>query len=177
MSLYEINQVKTITIEALVNCPFPAIKATDDVPLPFVGRTVAYIHALIVDSGTVLQAESPNTEALQNEYMVRQELEKLNPAVMHNQLQRCFETYYEEVLKILAPVDALTWQCTNASSTKDTKRQRPIWSRVSLVMVMARVPLPWLPPLLGPGMRRRRRPRPLHLRERRRGTSCCLKLV
>ena len=55
MSLYEINPVKTLTIEALVNCSFPAIKATDDIALPFVGpRTVAYIHALIVDSVTVV---------------------------------------------------------------------------------------------------------------------------
>ncbi len=44
MSLYEINPVKTLTIEALVNGSFPAIKATDDVALPFVGpRTVAYV--------------------------------------------------------------------------------------------------------------------------------------
>ena len=32
--------------------------------------------------------------------MVRQELEKMNPAVMCKQMQRCLETYYEEVLKI-----------------------------------------------------------------------------
>ncbi len=90
MLLYEINQVKTLTIEALVNCSFPAIKATDNAALPFVGqRTVAYIHALIVDTVTVLQTESPNTEALQNESMVRQELEKVNPAVMSKQMQQC----------------------------------------------------------------------------------------
>ena len=63
MLLYEINLVKTLTIEALVNCSFPAIKATDDKALPFVGpRTVAYIHALIVDTVTVLQTESPNAD-------------------------------------------------------------------------------------------------------------------
>ncbi len=70
MSLYEIILVKTLTIdlEALVDCSFPAIKATDNIALPFLGpRTVAYIHALIVDSVILLQAESPNTEALQNE--------------------------------------------------------------------------------------------------------------
>ncbi len=65
MSLYEINPVKTLMIEALVNGSFPAIKATNDVALPFVGpRTVAYVHALIVDTVTVLQTESPNAEAL-----------------------------------------------------------------------------------------------------------------
>ena len=32
--------------------------------------------------------------------MVRQELEKMNPAVMRKQMQRCLEAYYEEVLKI-----------------------------------------------------------------------------
>ena len=101
MSLYEINPVKTLTIEALVNGSFPAIKATDNEALPFVGpRTVAYIHALIVDTVTVLQTESPNAEALRNEAMLRQELEKMKPAVMRKQLQRCLETYYEEVLKI-----------------------------------------------------------------------------
>ncbi len=84
ISLYEINPVKTLTIEGLVNGSFPAIKATDYIALPFVGpRTVAYVHALIDDTVTVLQTESPNTEALQNECMVRQELEKMNPAVMH----------------------------------------------------------------------------------------------
>ena len=101
MSLYEINPVKTLTIEALVNGSFPAIKATDDEALPFVGpRTVAYVHALIVDTVTVLQTESPNAEALRNESMLRQELEKMKPAVMRKQLQRCLETYYEDVLKI-----------------------------------------------------------------------------
>ena len=88
MSLYEINLVKTLTIEALVNGSFPPIKATDDQALPFVGpRTVAYIHALIVDTVTVLQTESTNAKALQNEAMLRQELEKMKPAVMCKQLQ------------------------------------------------------------------------------------------
>ena len=32
--------------------------------------------------------------------MLRQELEKMSPAIMRKQLQRCLETYYEEVLKI-----------------------------------------------------------------------------
>ncbi len=32
--------------------------------------------------------------------MVRQELEKMNPATIRKQLQRCFETYYEEILKV-----------------------------------------------------------------------------
>ena len=101
MSLYEINPVKTLTIEALVHGSFPAIKATDDQALPFVGpRTVAYIHALIVDTVTVLQTKSPNAEALRNEAMLRQELEKMKPAVMSKQLQRCFEAYYEDILKI-----------------------------------------------------------------------------
>ncbi len=45
----------------------------------------------------VLQTKSPNAEALRNESMVRQELEKMNPAVMCKQMQ----LYYEEVLKIL----------------------------------------------------------------------------
>ena len=101
MGLYEINPVKTLTIEALVNGSFPAIKATDDQALPFLGpRTVAYIHALIVDTVTVLQTESPNAEALRNEAMLRQELEKMKPDIMRKQLQRCLETYYEEIVKI-----------------------------------------------------------------------------
>ncbi len=59
MSLYEISPMKTLTIEALVNGSFPAIKATDNVALPFVGpRTVAYVHALIVETVTVLQADN-----------------------------------------------------------------------------------------------------------------------
>ena len=75
-SLYEINPVKTLTIEALVNGSFPVIKATDNIALPFVGpRTVAYVHALIVNTVTVLQTESPNAEALRNECMVRLDLQ------------------------------------------------------------------------------------------------------
>ncbi len=102
MSLYEINLVKRLTIEALVNSSFTAIKATDDIALPFLGpRTVAYVHAQIVNTVIMPQTESPNAEALQNESMVYQELENMNPAVMHKQLQRCLDNYYEEVLKIL----------------------------------------------------------------------------
>ena len=125
MSLYEINPVKTVTIETLVNGSFPAIKATDDQALPFLGpRTVAYIHALIVDTVTVLQTESPNAKALRNEAMLRQELEKMKPDVMRKQLQRCFEAYYESFSRSRVPVDALTYLCTNASSTKYSKQSR-----------------------------------------------------
>ncbi len=54
MSLYEIKLVKTPTIEALVNRSFSSHQG--NVALPYIGpRTVAYIHALIVDSVTLLQ--------------------------------------------------------------------------------------------------------------------------
>ena len=71
-----------------------------------------------------------------------------------------------------APVDALTRQCTNTSSTKYSKTQRLNWSRVSLVVVM--VPLPCPLPLMGQGLRMQalqlwqlQQPMPLHLREGR----------
>jgi hypothetical protein len=89
-------------MKALVNSTFPAIKATEGVALSFVGpKTVVYIHALIVDSVTMLQVDSPNNEAIRNEVMIRQELATMNPAVMRKQLHRCFVIYYEDILKVL----------------------------------------------------------------------------
>ena len=61
MSAYEINPSKLLTINALLEGSFPAIKATNNLPTPFVSpRTVAYIHALIIDTVSQLHSDSPN---------------------------------------------------------------------------------------------------------------------
>ena len=101
MGMYEINPSKHLTINALVEGSFPAINATDGKPTPFVGpRTVAYIHALIVDTVTILQSHAPNTRALRNETMVHQELQNMDPVTFQKELGSCLAAYYEGILKM-----------------------------------------------------------------------------
>jgi hypothetical protein len=103
MSVYEINpsELLRLTISALVESSFPAIKATDNQPTPFVSpRTVAYIHALVINTVSMHHSDSPNARALRNETMVRQELQNMTPVAFRNELRSCFVSYYEGILKM-----------------------------------------------------------------------------
>ena len=60
MSAFEINPCKHLTVSALINGSFPAIASTDNKPTPMVtSKTAGYIHALIIDTVTVNNSESP----------------------------------------------------------------------------------------------------------------------
>ena len=100
MSLFEINPSKLLTITSLSDSTFPAIQSTDNKPTPFVSpRTVAYIHALLIDTVSAHHSDSPYAQALQNETLVREELQKLDPVEFRNDLCACLTIHYEGILK------------------------------------------------------------------------------
>jgi hypothetical protein len=71
MQRCEINPVKHHTITALLDATSPPIASTGDVPTPYVTpRTIANIHALIVDSITLHPSTVLRERALLNETMV-----------------------------------------------------------------------------------------------------------
>ena len=101
LSAYDINPSKLLTVTSLLDSTFPAIKTTNNQPTPLVSpRTVGYIHALIIDTVSLHHSDSPNCRALRTEIMVRDELQKSDPAVLRTELMTCFTSYYEGILKM-----------------------------------------------------------------------------
>jgi len=98
MSAFEINPCKHLTVSALINSSFPAIKSTDNKPTPMVtSKTAGYIHALIIDTVTVNNSESPYARAIRNEQMICQELDSFEPEVFRTELVKCLADYYENI--------------------------------------------------------------------------------
>ena len=92
---------KTNTVCGILNSTFPAIQTTQNSPTPYVTpATVAYIHALIIDSVTANPTESATQRALQCETVARQELEKMDLALFHAELRIAMTSYYEGILKM-----------------------------------------------------------------------------
>jgi hypothetical protein len=96
MQRCEINPVKHRTITALLDATFPPIASTGDVPIPYVTpRTIAYIHALIVDSIT-LHPSNKNTlreRVLLNETMVLDVLNEMSPQAFREELFTVLNQY------------------------------------------------------------------------------------
>jgi hypothetical protein len=76
MQMYEINPSKLLTVKALLEGCFPAIKSTDDQPTPGPFVTIGYIHALVVDTATVQYSNTVHARALQVETTTRSEIDK-----------------------------------------------------------------------------------------------------
>ena len=92
---------KSNTICGLLKSTFPAIKTTNRSPTPYVTpATVAYIHALIIDSVTANPTESAFQRALLCENVARQELESIDIAMFHEELRIAMTSYYEGILKM-----------------------------------------------------------------------------
>ena len=110
------------TILALLKSTFPAIKSTKNMPTPLVSpTTIAYIHALIIDSVTALQTDSATLRALHCETMARQELESMPLDEFHDELRLALTSYYEGIVKMEGA----------SGVTKKVAYKRPI-KRISL---------------------------------------------
>ncbi len=60
MQMYQIGPSKRLTVKALLDGNFPAIKSTQDQLIPFVSfRTIRYIHAIVIDTVSDLYLLSP----------------------------------------------------------------------------------------------------------------------
>jgi len=92
---------KSNTVCGLLKSTFPAIKTTNHSTTPYVTpATVAYIHALIIDSVTANPTESASQRALLCENVARQELESMDLASFHDELRIAMTSYYEGILKM-----------------------------------------------------------------------------
>jgi pyruvate/2-oxoglutarate dehydrogenase complex dihydrolipoamide acyltransferase (E2) component len=101
MQCCEINPAKHRTITALLDATFPPIASTDDVPTPYVTpRTIAYIHALIVDSITLHPSTTMRERALLNETMVLDVLNTMSPQASREELFTVLNQYHVQILKI-----------------------------------------------------------------------------
>ena len=101
MMLLEISPSKDLTIIALLGSEFPAIKATNDLPTPVITpRTVAYIHALIIDTVSYSFSETTYARALRTENMARKELASMPLVDFRSELRIAMTSYYEGILKL-----------------------------------------------------------------------------
>jgi hypothetical protein len=63
MLAFDINTSKLLAISALLDSTFPAIQSTNNKPTPMITpRTVAYIHARIIDTVALHHSDSPKAE-------------------------------------------------------------------------------------------------------------------
>ena len=100
MSALEIVPSEQCTISRLMESSFPAIKATDNVRTPLVSKhTVGYIHALMIDTVTLLACDPPRARALRNERMIVEVLDECTD-VFRTELRDCLVDYYEQILKM-----------------------------------------------------------------------------
>jgi hypothetical protein len=100
MQLCEINPAKHRTIAALLDATFPPIASTGNVPTPYVTpRTIAYIHALIVDSITLHPSTTLRERALLNENMVLDVLNEMSPQAFREDLFTVLNQYHVQILK------------------------------------------------------------------------------
>jgi hypothetical protein len=98
ISAFGINPCKHLTVSALLDSTFSVIESTDNQPTPMITfKTVSYIHALIIDTVTLNNSESPYARALRNEQMVTQELDEMDPHKFRSESVKYLADYYEKV--------------------------------------------------------------------------------
>ena len=92
----QITQSKNKTVALLLSEKFPPLQITGaggSVQTTFVSvRTVAYIHALIIDCISLQSEDSINTRALQHERAMVYEYSKLKPEKFTKHLQSILTT-------------------------------------------------------------------------------------
>ena len=97
----QITPSKNKTVALLLTEKFPPLKTTGaggSVETAFVCvKTVAYIHALVIDCISLQSEDSINTRALQHERAMVHEYSKLKPALFTKHLQSVLTTYYEDI--------------------------------------------------------------------------------
>jgi hypothetical protein len=101
MSAYDINLSKGFTIDRLLDAKFPAIPSTKNEPTPLLTiRTVAYIHALVIDTVSLNHSDTPNQRALCTEQLIIDEHGGVDPALWRAKILDCLAGYFEGILKM-----------------------------------------------------------------------------
>ena len=89
------------TIANIVREHFPAIKCFDNEKLHLLNpRTIAYIHALMIDSISMLFEESINARALEHEKAMLDDYSSMKPDAFMSQLQAVLTTYFEDIKRV-----------------------------------------------------------------------------
>jgi hypothetical protein len=82
MSAFNVNPSKGVTINSILDAKFPAIPSTKNKPTPLLSiRTVAYIHALVIDTVSLHHSDTPNQRALRTEQTIIDEQGEIDPAL------------------------------------------------------------------------------------------------
>jgi hypothetical protein len=101
MNTFSIVQSKNMTISALLGRVFPAIKSNNNKTSLFITtKTVAYIFALVINSLTIFQQDSPHSSALQHKASILEELNSMPPNEFCTELCESLTTLYNKILKL-----------------------------------------------------------------------------
>ena len=87
------------TIANIVREHFPAIKCFDNEKLHLL-NPIAYIHALMIDSISMLFEESINARALEHEKAMLDDYSSMKPDAFMSQLQAVLTTYFEDIKRV-----------------------------------------------------------------------------
>ena len=99
MMQLQVDPAKNQTISSVMHETFPAIKCLNNEKLHLLNpRIVAYIHALIIDSISILFEETINARALAHEAAMLDVYTKMKPDAFRTQLQAVLITYYEDIM-------------------------------------------------------------------------------
>jgi hypothetical protein len=98
MLQFKIDPSRNQTINNLLHETFPSLKCFDNETLRVINtRTVAYIHALIIDSISIVFKASMNSRAHEHEGAMVDVYSKMNPDSFTSQLQTTLTAYYEDI--------------------------------------------------------------------------------
>ena len=101
MSAFNVNPSKGVTINSILDAKFPAIPSTKNKPTPLLSiRTVAYIHALVIDTVSLHHSDTPNQRALRTEQTIIDEQGEIDPALWRSEILDCLAGYFEGILKM-----------------------------------------------------------------------------
>ena len=94
----KIDPSKNQTINNLLHETFPSLKCFDNEKLRVINpKTVAYIHALIIDSISIVFEASINSRAHEHEGAMVDVYSKMKPDSFTLQLQTVLTAYYEDI--------------------------------------------------------------------------------
>ena len=101
MMLLKIEPSKNQTITSIMKVTFPATKCFDNEKLHLINHsTVAYIHALVIDSISILFEETINARALEHERAMLDVYSSMTPDAFKSQLQVALTTYYVDIMGV-----------------------------------------------------------------------------
>ena len=95
MSALDVKPAKGVTINRILDAKFPAIPSTKNKSTPLLSiTTVAYIHALVIDTVSLHHSDTPNLRALRTQQLIIDEHEGVDPALWRAEILDCLTGYF-----------------------------------------------------------------------------------